>query len=146
MTRERTPPGATTGAQSPPAVEPGLKQTLGPMLAGLAIDALDLVTFGPIGLYTGLVLGGAVGWWLAPALGFPPRGRWLCALMTGIYCTIPLTGFIPAAAIAAGLSRTLLRGDRAPGRPNPDPSLRPEGSVEVEFEAHEIDPKTRRPL
>ncbi len=131
----------------PPAAPPGLKQTIGPMIAGLAIDGLDLMTFGPIGLYTGLILGGAVGYWLAPRLGFPPRARWLAALMTGIYCTIPLTGFIPAAAIAAGLSRALSRGR---GRDTPvetsaDPALRREGAIDVEFESKEIDPKTRRP-
>ena len=149
--RRRTQPGAGSGDPKgapprPPAVpERGLKQILGPMVAGIAIDGLDLITFGPIGLYAGLILGGAVGYWLAPMLGFPPKGRWIAALMTGIYCTIPLTGFIPVAAIAAGLTRALSRGDAMPVEPNDDPALRSEGSIDVEFESKEIDPKTRRP-
>ena len=91
-------------------VNPSLLRTFGPMIAGLAIDGLDLMTYGPIGLYTGLMVGGIAGYLLAPLLGFSERGRWLCALMTGVYCTVPLTGFIPAAAIAAGLSQVFLRG------------------------------------
>ena len=43
----------------PPAVRGGLMRAFGPMIAGLAIDGLDLMTYGPIGLYTGLILGGA---------------------------------------------------------------------------------------
>ena len=138
-----TPPGDQPSP--PPVVERGLKQILGPMIAGLTIDALDLMTYGAIGSYTGLILGGAVGYWLAPALGFPPRGRWLAALMTGIYCTIPLTGFIPAAAIGAGVSRALSKGRDTPVESSADPALRPEGAIDVEFESKEIDPKTRRP-
>ena len=133
------------GTQPLAVTESGLMRAIGPMIAGLAIDGLDLMTFGPIGLYAGLILGGVVGYWLAPMLGFPPKGRWLAALMTGIYCTIPLTGFIPAAAIAAGLTRALSRGDTTPVAQSDDPALRPEGSIDVEFESKEIDPKTRRP-
>ncbi len=134
-----------TQASPQPRAERGLMRTFGPMIAGLAIDGLDLMTFGPFGLYAGLILGGAVGYWLAPMLGFPRKSRWLAALMTGIYCTIPLTGFIPAAAIAAGLSRALSRDAATPIQPNTDPNLRPEGAIDVEFESKEIDPKTRRP-
>ena len=134
-----------TRPPDPGPVQPGLMRTFGPMLAGLAIDGLDLMTFGPIGLYTGLVLGGAVGYWLAPMLGFSPKGRWLAALMTGIYCTIPLTGFIPAAAIAAGISRAVMGGNAKPVAPNSDPEMRPEGAIDVEFESKQIDPRSRRP-
>ena len=132
------------GSGPPRAAESGLAQAIGPMIAGLAIDGLDLMTFGPIGLYAGLILGGALGYWLAPRLGFPPGARWLAGLMTGIYCTIPLTGFIPAAAIAAGLSRALFRGNATPVEASTDPALRREGSIDVEF-SKEIDPKARRP-
>jgi hypothetical protein len=107
------------------------------MVAGLAIDGLDLMTYGPIGLYAGLIVGGTAGYLLAPMLGFSERGRWLSALMTGIYCTVPLTGFIPAAAVAAGLSQVLLRGQERGAEEIPseqDPALRPEGSIEADYE------------
>ena len=43
----------------PPAVMGiALLRTFGPMAAGLVIDGLDLMTYGPIGLYTGLAVGG----------------------------------------------------------------------------------------
>ena len=117
-----------------------LLRTFGPMAAGLVIDGLDLMTYGPIGLYTGLIVGGIAGYLLAPMLGFSERGRWLCALMTGVYCTVPMTGFIPAAAIGAGLSQVFMR-EREP-RPEAiederDPTLRPEGSIEAEYEVED---------
>jgi hypothetical protein len=56
-----------------------------------------------------------------------------------------LTGFIPAAAIAAGLARAFVRENPAPIGPSSDPELRPEGAIDVEFESKEIDPKRRRP-
>jgi hypothetical protein len=121
------------------SVTPGVKRVFGPMLAGLAIDAVDLMTFGPIGIYTGMFVGGAVGYWLAPALGFPPKGRWLSALMTGIYCTMPITGFIPAATIAAGLSRALFQqGDAAASQA--DPAQHPDDSIDAEYTSKWNDP------
>ena len=111
---------------------PAMKRLVGPMLAGLAIDALDLVTFGPIGVYTGMLVGGVVGYWLAPQLGFPPKGRWLSALMTGIYCTMPLTGFLPAATIAAGLSRALFQDEDAVAS-DEDPATHSDDSIEAEY-------------
>jgi len=104
------------------------------MLAGLVIDAIDLATFGPIGLYSGMLIGGAVGYLMAPELGFPARGRWACALMTGVYCTLPLTGFIPAAAIGAGIAHSLL-GDEE--RPEEGDGLEPgqPPAIEVEYES-----------
>ncbi len=121
-----------------PGIPPGVKRNVGPMAAGLASDALALATFGPIGCYAGLNLGSAAGWWLAPMLGFPPRGRWLCAIMTGVYCTLPLTGFIPAATVAAGLSHAILRDDE-PAEPPLDPALGPEGAIDAEYEVVEDD-------
>jgi hypothetical protein len=133
------------GPEAPPVhrgVAPAVKRLLGPMLAGLVIDGLDLVTFGAIGIYTGMILGGAVGYWLAPTLGFPPRGRWLCAIMTGVYCTLPLTGFVPAALIAAGVSRAILRD--TPADPSLDPAMRPEGAIDVEYEVRRSDSEPAR--
>lgn len=119
---------------------PALLRTFGPMAAGLVIDGLDLMTYGPIGLYTGLIVGGTAGYLLAPMLGFSERGRWLCALITGVYCTVPLTGFIPAAAVAAGLTQAFSsdRG-RSPDEiaDDRDPELRPEGSIEAEYEVED---------
>ena len=133
MKNHQTEPEHTQPLNADPrGVTPATRRILGPMLAGLAIDAVDLVTFGPIGIYTGMFVGGAVGYWLAPGLGFPPKGRWLSALMTGIYCTMPITGFIPAAAIAAGLSRALFQKDDAAAS-QADPALRPDGSIEAEY-------------
>lgn len=115
-----------------------MKRLLGPMLAGLAIDAVDLATFGPIGVYYGLLLGGAVGWFLAPSLGFPARKRWVSALLTGVYCTMPFTSVLPLATAAATIARATRKGEGA-GHESSDPALRREGAIDVEFESRSED-------
>jgi hypothetical protein len=121
---------------------PGVaKQIVRPMLAALAIDLLDLATFGPIGLYIGMILGAAVGYWLAPLLGFPPHRRWLSALATGVYCTLPLTGRIPLATLASVMSRAMTRGNQhVDVAREPDP----EGAIDVEYEVVSDQPNPQR--
>lgn len=85
-----------------------------PLLAGAAIDAMDLATFGPMGLAVGWLAGGVVGWWLAPVLGFPARLRWVAAAIAGTYCALPMTGFLPLATFAAGLARLIANDEEAP--------------------------------
>ena len=85
----------------------GLKGWIAPLLAGLVIDAIDFVTLGPIGLAVGFVAGFGVGWWLAPELGFGPTRRWLGGVLAGFYCMLPMTGFVPAATLLAGLAHVL---------------------------------------
>lgn len=94
---------------------------LRPVLAGLALDALDLATAGPIGLWTGMIVGTVGGYFLAPSLGFSERRRWLCALLAGVYCTLPTTAFVPLASVLATAARIvggqpkLPEGDRDEG-------------------------------
>lgn len=100
-------------------------------LAGLALDLLDLLTVGPIGLWAGMIVGGAAGWWLAPRFGFRSDRRWICALLAGVYCTVPATSFLPVASVLTVASR-LVGGkfDDKPREPH-------EGKViEVDFSAN----------
>jgi hypothetical protein len=92
-----------------------LGRGLGPLAAGAIIDAVDLATFGPVGVWIGMLAGGAVGWWLAPSLGFSRRHRWLCAALTGVYCTLPMTGFLPVATLVGGTIRLLSREPESGG-------------------------------
>jgi hypothetical protein len=113
---------------------------LRPIFAALAIDLLDLATFGPVGLYTGLILGAIVGFALAPLLGFPPHRRWLSALAVGVYCTLPLTGLIPLATLASVVSRSRVRKNpRVDGARETDPA----GAIDVEYEVIADEPKSR---
>lgn len=117
-------------------------QIFGPLLAGFAIDAIDLITFGPIGLYTGMIIGGTVGYLLAPYLGFPKQKWWVSSLLTGIYCTLPLTAFLPAATFAVLVSR-LITSRPAPEASGQDPALRKEGSIEIDYEVIDEDAEHR---
>ncbi len=119
-----------------------IRRMVVPAMAGLAIDALDLATFGPVGLWAGIPLGAAVGFWLAPELGFPRRSRWLCAALTGLYCALPLTGFLPLATIAASAARVLDRSTSVvPSEVGPVPD--PEGAIEVDYNSEWDDPASR---
>ncbi|MEE3326250.1 MAG: hypothetical protein VX252_02855 [Myxococcota bacterium] len=93
---------------SPASDQPSrVKHFLTALVAGGVVDAVDLATFGPIGLTLGLLAGGAVGWWLGPNLGLPAGRRWLGAALSGLYCMTPLTSLLPVASVAAGLSSLL---------------------------------------
>jgi len=80
-------------------------RAFGPVLAGIIIDIVDLATFGPLGLFLGLPIGGAAGYWMGTALGLERRAAFWCALAAGIYCTIPGTEFIPLGTILGACVR-----------------------------------------
>ena len=77
----------------------------GPVAAGLIIDAVDFVTFGPIGLALGFPIGAAAGYWLARSLRLETNPSLLCALIAGVYCTIPGTELLPLGTLVGALVR-----------------------------------------
>ena len=77
----------------------------GPVGAGLVIDAVDFVTFGPVGLALGFPVGAAAGYWLARSLRLETNPSLLCALIAGIYCTIPGTELLPLGTLVGALVR-----------------------------------------
>jgi len=84
-----------------------LMNALGPALAALVLDFADLITFGPFGIYGGLFIGAAVGWWMSGSYGFGRPGRIAVALSAGIYCMLPATHFLPLASILSATARFL---------------------------------------
>ena len=82
-----------------------LNRAFGPVVAGLIIDFVDLATFGPIGTYLGLPIGGFAGYWMGRALGLERKPSLLCALLAGVYCMIPGTEMIPVATAVGALAR-----------------------------------------
>jgi hypothetical protein len=95
-----------------------LNRAFGPVVAGLIIDFVDLATFGPIGLYLGLPIGGAAGFWMGRCLGLSNKASLLCALAAGIYCTIPGTEMLPLATLVGALARYV---ESTPKTENPNP-------------------------
>lgn len=108
------------------------KRLFAPILAGGLIDAVDLATFGPIGLSLGLLAGGLVGWWLAPLLGFAQHRRWLGSLLSGLYCMIPFTSLLPLASVTAGLTR-LFKGTDAEETSTPPAARGAPDAIDVDF-------------
>lgn len=82
-----------------------LESAFGPIIAGLLIDVMDLSTFGIFGIASGMVLGGILAWWICAIYAIPTKQRWIWVLLAGIYCTIPMTEFIPIATIAGAYVR-----------------------------------------
>lgn len=82
-----------------------LNRAFGPVVAGLVIDFVDLATFGPIGTYLGLPIGGFAGYWMGRALGLERKPSLLCALLAGVYCMVPGTEMIPVATVVGALAR-----------------------------------------
>jgi hypothetical protein len=69
------------------------------------LDAVDLITFGPVGLYSGAILGGAVGWWVGSLYDFSPRGRILLSIAAAVYATLPFTEVLPLATLIGAIIR-----------------------------------------
>lgn len=82
-----------------------LNRAFGPILAGLVIDSVDLVTFGPLKRLIGLPAGALAGYWMGSIFRLPQRQRLLCALAAGIYCMIPGLEFIPLATLIGAYVR-----------------------------------------
>jgi hypothetical protein len=82
-----------------------LHRALGPIFGGLILDFVDLVTFGPIGIFGGFLLGGAIGWWLSGIYGFRPRNQFLFSILAAAYAFIPFTAPIPIATLISAIAR-----------------------------------------
>jgi hypothetical protein len=82
-----------------------LNYALGPIGAGMMIDAVDFITYGPIGLILGLPVGAAAGYWLGRSMRLESHMCWICAAVAGIYCTIPGTELLPLGTLVGALVR-----------------------------------------
>ncbi len=94
-----------------------LHRTLGPLAGGLVLDFVDLATFGPIGVYGGFMVAGAVGWWLGTIYEFPKQQRIVIAALSALYGAIPFTEPLP---IATGISALARFRDRRRSGSEPD--------------------------
>lgn len=79
---------------------------IGPVLAGVLLDGIDLAT---PSVPLGLLIGGPAGYVLARGQGLP-RGRSLAiALLAALYCAAPMTPRLPLATLV-GLYARFVRG------------------------------------
>ncbi len=91
------PAGPTTATR--------LYHAFGPIVGALILDAADFVTFGPVGLYCGVLVGGLIGWWLGSFYAFDRTTRLVVVALAAAYTTIPMTEFIPLATIVSAIAR-----------------------------------------
>jgi hypothetical protein len=78
---------------------------LGPLAAGMILDAVDVITFGPAGLFLGIPVGALAGYWLATSLRLSQNTSLLCAAFAAVYCTIPGTEILPLGTLVGALLR-----------------------------------------
>ena len=99
---ERTPPRSPSAGRA--------ARELGPVVAGLVIDALDVLTPTPI---LGLVLGGLLGHYLARSAGARGGQAFVIAAGVALYCALPVTGRWPVATLVGLFVRAerYLRGE-----------------------------------
>ena len=94
-----------TKQRATPSVARRLHHTIGPIAGGMILDAADLITFGPIGIYGGMVVGAVVGFWLTTLYRFSIPIRLFWSLVAGIYCTVPFTAPFPIATMVSASHR-----------------------------------------
>ena len=112
---EATHPRETSGPSSGGGATRRVFQAFGPVLGGMALDLLDLASFGPVGVFGGLAIGGLFGWWISGVYGMSERRRPWVALASGVYCALPMTEALPLATIFTVISR--LAGSSDEGSP-----------------------------
>ena len=100
-------PIESTASQIASEFRARLVNAVGPALGALVLDFADLITLGPFGLYGGLFICAAVGWWMSGSYGFGRPGRIAVALSAGLYCMLPATHFLPLASILSATARFL---------------------------------------
>jgi hypothetical protein len=83
-----------------------LQRAFGPLAGGMILDLVDLSTFGPFGI-GGFFIGGLVGWWICSVYNVATTTRLTVALLSGVYCLLPLTEFIPVATMISAYIRFL---------------------------------------
>ncbi len=93
----------------------------GPLVAAVAIDVADFATAGPIGLATGVFVGGLLTAVVALANGAPTRRALALAALGGIYCALPLTEALPLATLLMLLHGLVGRSAKA-ALPEPQPA------------------------
>jgi len=82
-----------------------LLRSFGPLAGGMLLDTADLLTWGPVGMYLGPVVGGFLGWWLARVYGLGVIGQCVVITLAVVYCTMPGTALLPLATVVFALIR-----------------------------------------
>lgn len=96
-----------------------LKQAFGPILPGVLLDVVDFFTAGPIGVYLGMIAGFPLGFWIASRYKLPIGKRIFIGFISGVYCTLPYTEFVPAGTLIGTYTRFLKNPDETDDIPLP---------------------------
>ena len=75
-------------------------RSLGPIGVGLILDALDIATVGPIGIYLGFIIGFCFIYFLLKKKRVSKNLKIILSIISGLYLSIPGTSILPLATIA----------------------------------------------
>ncbi len=92
-------------AKKPERLIDRLYRAFGPLAGALLIDFVDLITFGPLGLFGGFVIGGIAGWWVSSAYDLSFQKRLLVSILAMIYTAMPFTAPFPLVTILSAAAR-----------------------------------------
>lgn len=90
--------------QAAPVVK-RMNHAFGPIAAGMTLDLMDLITFGPVGFVLGAPFGALAGYWMGTALRLDRMGIIFCTIAGGVYCTIPFTELLPLGTLVGAIVR-----------------------------------------
>lgn len=110
MTQEETTSKRTEGPEGPsvsseetskPNTARRFERAFGPVMAGVILDCVDFATIGP----PAFIIGAIVGFWIFSIYRLPMQHRILGALLSGAYCMMPFTRYLPLATLAGAWVR-----------------------------------------
>jgi hypothetical protein len=84
-------------------------RVVGPLLAGVMIDAIDFLTMG----LPGLAIGALATLWICSAYRLPLYRRLLYAMAAGLYCALPFRRVVPVATLIGAYIQFSGRDPRA---------------------------------
>lgn len=94
-------PSVSSGDSGKPPSARRFERAFGPVMAGVILDCVDFATIGP----PAFIIGGLVGLWIFSIYRFPWQHRIIGALLSGAYCMMPFTRFLPLATLVGAWVR-----------------------------------------
>lgn len=92
-------------AREEPRLLDRVQYAFGPVVGGMVIDSIDLMTFGPLGFIFGGLIGATTAYYICSVEKMDLGKRILLSTLASFYCAAPRTEFIPVATLLGAMIR-----------------------------------------